>query len=120
MRKLLWCTRSTPDMSGEAKAIQPRDVTRLVAERLNTGDAAGVAALYEPGAVLACPADQSVTGREAIQPICQKMAGAEVRLAIETPLPRRRADPTWGVLLDDPRAFPAPPGPRRPTPKVMP
>lgn len=27
-------------MSGEAKAIQPEDVTRLVAERLNAGDAA--------------------------------------------------------------------------------
>lgn len=107
-------------MSGEAKAIQPMDVTRLVAERLNARDAAGVAALYEPGAVLAYPADQPVTGREAIQPICQKMVGAEVRLAIETPLPRRRADPTRGVLLDDPRAFPAPPGPQRPTPKVMP
>ncbi len=40
-------------MSGEAKAMQPEEVTRLVAERLNTGDAA----LYEPQAVLAYPAD---------------------------------------------------------------
>ena len=31
-------------MSGEAKAMQPEEVTRLVAERLNAGDAAGVAA----------------------------------------------------------------------------
>ena len=37
-------------MSGEAKAMQPEEVTRLVAERLNAGDAAGVAALYEPQA----------------------------------------------------------------------
>jgi hypothetical protein len=36
-------------MSGDAEAIQPGDVTRLVAERLNAGDAAGAAALYEPG-----------------------------------------------------------------------
>ena len=35
-------------MSGEARAAEPEDVTRLVAERLNAGDAAGVAALYEP------------------------------------------------------------------------
>jgi len=42
--------------------MQPEDVTRLVAERLNAGDAAGVAALYEPQAVLACPADRPVTG----------------------------------------------------------
>ncbi len=34
-------------MSGEAKAMQPED------ERLNAGDAAGVAALDEPEAVLA-------------------------------------------------------------------
>jgi hypothetical protein len=56
-------------MSGEAKAIQPEDVTPLVAERLNAGDAAGVAAPYEPGAVLAYPADRPVTGRAAIQAI---------------------------------------------------
>jgi len=33
---------------------------------------------------------------------------------------RRRADPTWGVLLDDPEAFAAPPGPRRPAPEATP
>lgn len=38
-------------MSVQARAMQPEDVTRLVAERLNAGDAAGVAALYEPQAV---------------------------------------------------------------------
>lgn len=63
-------------MTGGAKAIQPEEVTRLVAERLNAGGAAGMAALYEPQAVLAYPADQPVTGREAIQAICQQMAGA--------------------------------------------
>jgi ketosteroid isomerase-like protein len=50
-------------MSGAAKAAEPEDVTRLVAERLNAGDAAGVAALYEPDAVLAYPADRPTTGR---------------------------------------------------------
>jgi hypothetical protein len=45
-------------MSDEDKAMQPEDVTRLVAERLNAGAAAGVAALYEPEAVLAYPADR--------------------------------------------------------------
>ena len=57
-------------MSGEAKAIQPGDLTRLVAQRLNAGDAPDAAALYEPGVVLAYSADRPVTGREAIQPIC--------------------------------------------------
>ncbi len=77
-------------MSDEARAMQPEDVTRLVAERLNAGDAAGVAALYEPQAVLAYPADRPVTGRDAIQAIYQQMADAGVRFAIETPLPTVR------------------------------
>ena len=45
-------------MNDGAKAMRPEDVTRLVAERLNAGDAAGAAALYEPEAVLAYPADR--------------------------------------------------------------
>jgi ketosteroid isomerase-like protein len=77
-------------MSGEAKAMQPEDVTRLVAERLNAGDAAGVAALYEPQAVLAYPADRPTTGREAIQAIYQHMADAGVTFTTETPLPTVR------------------------------
>ncbi|HEX9355679.1 MAG TPA: nuclear transport factor 2 family protein [Streptosporangiaceae bacterium] len=77
-------------MSGEAKAMRPEDVTRLVAERLNAGDAAGVAALYEPQAVLAYPADRPVTGRQAIQAIYQQMADAGMKFATETPLPTVR------------------------------
>jgi ketosteroid isomerase-like protein len=77
-------------MSGEARATEPEDVTRLVAERLNVGDAAGAAALYEPDAVLAYPADRPTTGRDAIQAIYQQMADAGVRFAIETPLPTVR------------------------------
>jgi uncharacterized protein (TIGR02246 family) len=77
-------------MSGRAKPMQPEDVTRLVAERLNAGDAAGVAALYEPDAVLAYPADRPLTGREAIQAIYQQMVDAGVKFAIETPLPTVR------------------------------
>jgi len=63
-------------MSVQARAMQPEDVIRLVAERLNAGDAAGVAALYEPQAVLGYPADRPVTGREAIQAIYQQMVDA--------------------------------------------
>ena len=50
-------------MSSEARVTEPEDVTRLDAERLNAGDAAGAAALYEPEAVLAYPADRPTTGR---------------------------------------------------------
>jgi ketosteroid isomerase-like protein len=77
-------------MRDEAKAMEPEEVTRLVAERLNAGDAAGVAALYEPQAVLAYPVDRPVTGREAIQAIYQEMADAGVKFAVETPLPTVR------------------------------
>jgi ketosteroid isomerase-like protein len=114
-------------MSDEARAIEPEDVTRLVAERLNAGDVAGVAALYEPQAVLAYPADQPTTGRDAIQAIYQKMADAGVKFGIETPLPtvrfedlaltstrsadntgvrvqvlRRQADGSWLRVIDRP------------------
>ena len=77
-------------MSGEARAMQPEDVTRLVAERLNAGDAAGVAALYEPQAVLAYPADRPVTGREAIRAVYQHMVDAGVKFAVEISLPTVR------------------------------
>jgi uncharacterized protein (TIGR02246 family) len=77
-------------MSGAAKAAEPEDVTRLVAERLNAGDAAGVAALYEPDAVLAYPADRPTTGRQAIQAIYQKIVDAGLKFAIESPLPTVR------------------------------
>jgi ketosteroid isomerase-like protein len=77
-------------VNGQAKAMRPDDVTRLVTERLNAGDAAGVAALYEPQAVLAYPTDRPVTGQEAIQAIYQQMVGAGVKFALETPLPTVR------------------------------
>lgn len=77
-------------MSGETRAAEPEDVTRLVVERLNAGDAAGVAALYEPGAVLAYPADRPTTGREAIQAVYQRMVDAGVTFGTETALPTVR------------------------------
>jgi ketosteroid isomerase-like protein len=71
-------------------ATQPEDVTRLVVERLNAGDAAGVAALYEPDAVLAYPADQPTVGRVAIEAVYQRMVDAGIRFALEPPLPTVR------------------------------
>ena len=79
-------------MSSDARATEPEDVTRLVTERLNAGDAAGVAALYEPHAVLAYPVDQPATGREAIQAIYQRMIDAGVKFGVETPLPTVRLE----------------------------
>jgi ketosteroid isomerase-like protein len=77
-------------VSGEAKAMESEDVTRLVVERLNSGDAAGVAALYEPEAVLAYPADRPTTGRAAIQAAYQQMVDAGMRFGSEAPLPTVR------------------------------
>jgi ketosteroid isomerase-like protein len=77
-------------MSDADKAMQPEEVTRLIAQRLNAGDAAGVAALYEPGAVLAYPADRPMTGRDAIQATYQQLVDAGVKFPVETPLPTVR------------------------------
>lgn len=77
-------------MSNEMKATEPEDVTRLVAGRLNAGDAAGVAAFYEPRAVLAYPVNQPTSGREAIQAIYQQMVDAGVKFGLEAPLPTVR------------------------------
>ena len=77
-------------MTDDVKAMQPEDVTRLVVERLNAGDVAGVAALYEPQAVLAFPPDRPTTGREAIAAIYQRLVDAGVKFGVEAPLPTVR------------------------------
>ena len=77
-------------MSSDAKALEPEDVTRLIVERLNAGDAPGVAALYEPQAVLAYPPDRPTTGRQAIQAVYQRMVDAGLRFGAEAPLPTVR------------------------------
>jgi ketosteroid isomerase-like protein len=77
-------------MRSEARAMEPEDVTRLVVERLSASDAAGVAALYEPQAALAYPADRPTIGRDAIRAVYQQMVDAGVTFGIETPLPTVR------------------------------
>lgn len=114
-------------MTDDARATEPEDVTRLVAERLNAGDADGVAGLYEPHAVLAYPIDHPVVGRDAIRGIYQRMVDAGVKFGIEPPLPtvrfedlaltstrsaddsgvrvqvlRRQADGSWLRIIDRP------------------
>lgn len=81
--------------------------------------------------MLAYPADQPVTGRQAIQAIYQQMADAGVKFAIETPLPtvrfenlaltstrsadntgvrvqvlRRQPDDSWLRIIDRPEVPP--------------
>lgn len=109
------------------KAMRPEDITRLFVERSNAGDAAGVAALYEEGAVLAYPPGELTVGRPAIQALWEKVLAHRPRFEQEPPLPtltsdgialtatppkdgagaraqvvRRQPDGSWLRLLDQP------------------
>lgn len=57
------------------QAQSPEEVGRLFLQRLNAGDAEGLAQLYEPEAVLAAPSGQVTTGREAIRQLYEQMLG---------------------------------------------
>jgi ketosteroid isomerase-like protein len=118
-------------MPAQEQARQPEDLTRLFVARANAGDAAGVAALYEPGAVMAYPPGGQTAGREAIRALWEKVLGAQPRFEPEPPLPtlvsgdialtatvardgtgirvqvvRRQPDGTWLRLLDQPELSP--------------
>ena len=114
----------TPD---HERAAKPEDLTRLFVELGNAGDAAGLAALYEPDAVVAFPPGQMTVGRDAIRSLYEKMLAAKPHFSLEEPLPtvqigdlaltatpaldgagaraqvvRRQADGTWLRILDRP------------------
>ena len=119
-------------MSSNEKAMRPEDLTRLFVERANGKDAAGIAALYEEGAVMAYPPGSVTTGREAIGQLWEKLLPGMPRFAPEEPLPalasgdialtatvaedgtgaraqvaRRQPDGSWLRLLDQPEIGPA-------------
>jgi len=114
-------------MSEDETAQNPEDLTRLFVERANEGDAAGIAALYEPGAVIAYPPGQMTVGREAIRTLWEQVLAHAPHFEQESPLPtiisgdialtstppkdgagaraqvvRRQSDGTWLRLLDQP------------------
>jgi len=114
-------------MTEHEKARQPEDLTRLFVERANAGDAAGLAALYEDGAVMAYPAGSQTVGRAAIQKLWEEILAHAPRFEPEVPLPtlvsgdlaltstppkdgsgaraqvvRRQPDGTWLRVLDQP------------------
>lgn len=72
------------------RAMQPEDITRLFVERANAGDADGLAALYEPDAVVAYPPGQMTVGRDAIRKLYEKMLASAPRFSPEQPLPTVR------------------------------
>jgi hypothetical protein len=59
-------TRHQPPLRDE-RATEPEQVSRLFVARANAGDAAGMAELYEPDAVLAWPPGSQTVGCAAIQ-----------------------------------------------------
>jgi uncharacterized protein (TIGR02246 family) len=114
-------------MPDNQTALKPEDLTRLFVERSNAGDAAGVAALYEEGAVMAYPPGSQTVGRDAIRALWEKVLANAPRFEPESPLPtlisgdialtstpprdgagaraqvaRRQPDGTWLRLLDQP------------------
>ncbi|MER8199276.1 nuclear transport factor 2 family protein [Streptomyces microflavus] len=118
-------------MSAYEKAMRPEDITRLFVERSNAGDAAGVAALYEEGAVMAYPPGVLTVGQEAIRELWEKVLANRLRFEPEQPLPtlvsdgialtstpprdgsgaraqvvRRQPDGSWLRLLDQPEFAP--------------
>lgn len=112
------------------RAARPEDLSRLVLERLNAGDAEGLAALYEPDAVMALPDggqaagsreirqayEHLLTGRPTFAPGEQQptlRSGDLALTAVVLPgggatveVARRQPDGTWLWVLDQP-AFPA-------------
>ena len=69
------------------RANKPEDLTRLFVELGNAGDAEGLAALYEPDAIVAFPPGQMTVGREAIRALYEKMLAAKPHFSLEQPLP---------------------------------
>lgn len=105
-------------------AEQPEDLGRFFIERANAGDAEGLAALYEPNAMLAAPRGQVTAGREAIRQFYERLLGGRptfsgeqqpalrngdlaltsTRFAggVTVELARRQPDGTWLWVIDQP------------------
>ena len=108
-------------------ATKPEDLTRLFVERANAGDAEGLAALYEPDAVVAFPPGSVTVGRDAIRALYEQMLAEAPEFTPEEPLQtvrsgdlaltatraadaagaraqvaRRQPDGTWLRVLDRP------------------
>jgi len=114
-------------MADREIAKTPEDITRLFVERSNAGDADGVAALYEPDAVMAFPPGRFTVGRDAIRDLWASVLAEAPHFEPEEPLPtlisgdlaltstppkddagaraqvvRRQPDGSWLRVLDQP------------------
>ena len=96
--------------AGCERATQPEDLARLFVERANAGDAVGLAALYEPDAVLAYPPGHMTVGRNAIRAVYERFLAARPASTRRNPCPPcGRA--TWPSPRPDLAMTPSP-GPR--------
>ena len=118
-------------MTQNERARTPEDLTRLFVERANAGDAAGIAELYEPEAVMAYPPGGRTVGRPAIRDLWEQVLAHAPHFEQEQPLPtlisgdialtstpardgaglraqvvRRQPDGSWLRLLDQPESTP--------------
>lgn len=117
-------------MTNRETAQTPEDITRLFVDRANAGDVEGLAALYEPDAVMAFPPGEQTVGRDAIRAVLQGMIEhgpgefpheellptlrlGDIALTATKPedgtggraqVVRRQADGSWLRILDRPEA----------------
>ncbi|MFC9427825.1 YybH family protein [Streptomyces sp. NPDC056987] len=72
------------------RAKTPEDLARIWVELANSGDAEGLAELYEPDAVMAFPIGNTIVGREAIRKAFGQMLRAQTHYEMEEALPTLR------------------------------
>lgn len=116
------------------KARTPEEITMLFVQRLNEGDADGMAELYARDAVMAYPPGQTTVGRDAIRAVLAKFAAhATLPVPPEESLPavrygdvaltstpsrdgtgirvqvtQRQSDGSWLRIIDRPESHPQP------------
>jgi uncharacterized protein (TIGR02246 family) len=65
------------------QAVEPEELARLFVERVNAGDAEGIAELYEPDAVLGFPPGTATVGRQAIRAVFEQFIAQPQRPRFE-------------------------------------
>jgi len=78
------------EMNERLQAAVPEDLGRFFIERANSGDAEGLVALYESGAVLALSEGGTVTGVDAIRQFYEQLLANKPTFAPGSPRPALR------------------------------